>query len=150
VKRKSKDLIMFQPFEDFLFPPWQSVVLTVGGVILAILFLAVFVMGTLWSQKKKAEDKWHSAYCWTLAAFLLVLTLVFAAALSFVVEAKLGWQLSLLAGASVVLGAVSLGAGFVMAFSKTSIKYIFLWGTIGLGSFLSILMVGTQAFPLKA
>lgn len=102
------------------------------------------------SEKKEAEDKWHGAYCWTLAAFLLALTLVFAAALSFVVEAKLGWQLSLLAGASVVLGAISLGAGFVMAFSKTSIKYIFLWGTIGLGSFLSILMVGTQAFPLKA
>ena len=138
---------MLQPLEDFSFSPWQSIVLVVGGVILTILFLAVLVMGMLRPQKKKAEDKWHSAYCWTLTAFLLVLTLELASAISFAVEAKLGWQLSLLAGTSVVLGATSLGAGFFLSFTKTSIKYTFLWGTIGLGSFLSILMVGTEAFP---
>lgn len=136
---------MFQPFKDFLFSPWQSVVLTVGGFILAIFFLALIVMGMLWPKKKKEEDKWHNAYCWTFLAFISAFTLVFALTLSFVVEEKIGWQFSLLAGASVILGAISLEVGFVTAFTKTSIKYTFLWGAIGMASFVSILIVSVQA-----
>ena len=132
---------MFQPFKDFVFSPWQSVVLTVGGFILASLFLAVIVTGMLLPQKKKEENKWHNAYCWILLAFISAFTFVFALTLSFVVEEKIGWQFSLLAGASVILGAISLGVGFVTAFTKTSIKYTFLWGAIGMASFASILIV---------
>ena len=52
-------------------------------------------------------------------------TLFVALALSFVVAATLGWGLALLAGISVVLGAISLVAGVIGAFIRVSTDIFF-------------------------
>ncbi|MCB1073343.1 MAG: hypothetical protein KDK96_09630 [Chlamydiia bacterium] len=136
---------MLQPLKDSSFSHWQSVVLQSGVVVLAILFLAVIAMVLFRPQKKEVEDKWHSAFCLISLALMSAFTLLFTLTISFVIEVKLGWQLSLLAGASVVLGAISLSTGFVISFTKTSMKHTYLWGALGMTSVASILILSIQA-----
>jgi len=111
----------------------------------AILFLSVIVVGLLRPNKKEAEEKWHSIFCWIGLMFVSAFTLFFAGAVSFVVDATLGWKLSFLAGASVILGAFSLVAGFIVSFKKVSIKHLFLWGFLGMASFVSFLTLSLSS-----
>ena len=136
---------MLQSLKNFSFSHWQLVVLKSGLAILAILFLAVIAMVLFRPQKKEVEDKWHSAFCLISLALMSAFTLLFTLTISFVIEVKLGWQLSLLAGASVVLGAISLSTGFVISFTKTSMKHTYLWGALGMTSVASILILSIQA-----
>lgn len=61
------------------------------------------------------------------------------AAVSFLVDVELGWKLSFLAGASVLLGAISIVVMLIGAFTKMSLKTLFLWVLLATVSFASVI-----------
>lgn len=125
--------------------PRESSALKYGLIFLYILFLSLIVLVLLWPEKKETEEKWHSIYSWVGLVFVSAFTLIVALAFSFVVAPTLGWGLALLAGISLVLGVVSFLAGVIGAFIKVSTKYLFLWGCLGMGSLISVLILGLNA-----
>lgn len=138
---------ILQPSKCLPLLPWESTVLKYGLVCLGILLLALIVLVLLWPEKKEAEKKWHSVYSCIGLIFVSSFTLFVALVLSFVVAATLGWGLALLAGISVVVGAISLVAGVIGAFIRVSTKYLLLWGFLGMASFVSVLTLGLSASP---
>jgi len=136
-----------QPFKCLKLLPWESTALRYGLIFVGIIFLALVVWVLLFPKKKEAEEKWHSVYCWIGLIFVSAFTLFAALTITFLVETTLGWWLALLAGVSVVLGAVSLIAGFIGAFIRAPAKYLILWGFLGVASFLSVLFFGLLASP---
>ncbi len=138
---------ILQPSKCLSLLPWESTTLKYGLVCLGILFLALIVLVLFWPEKKEAEKKWHSVYSCIGLIFVSAFTLFVALVLSFVVAATLGWGLALLAGISVVVGAISLVAGVIGAFIRVSARYLFLWGFLGMASFVSVLTLSLSASP---
>ncbi len=125
-------------FDNVSLLPWQSTILAWVGGATFILFLSMIPMIFVRSKKKRIANKVHVTLCFTLGAFLLALGISAATAVSFLVDVELGWKLSLLATASIVLCAVSLIAMLYGPVTGMSMRILFIW------MFLSVLSFGSM------
>jgi hypothetical protein len=125
--------------EDVSLLPWQSTVLTWAGGAIVVLLLIMIVMMFLSSKKKDVKEKIHTIFCFIFLAFIIAVVLANTAAISFLVDVELGWKLSLVAGASVILGVVSIVAMLIGAFGQMSMKMFWLWMFLSMLSFASVI-----------
>lgn len=119
--------------------PWQSTVLTWAGGATLVLLLILIIMLLIRSKKKDLAEKIHTIFCFIFLAFIITLVLLNLSAISFLVDVELGWKLSLLAGASVILGAVSIIAMLIGVFGKMSMKMFWLWMFLSMLSFAIVI-----------
>lgn len=119
--------------------PWQSTVLTWAGGATFVLLLVLIIMLFIRSKRKDLAEKIHTFSCFIFLAFVIALVLSNVAAISFLVDVKLGWKRSLLAGASVILGVISIIAMLIGAFGKMSMKMFWLWMFLSMLSFALVI-----------
>jgi hypothetical protein len=130
---------MAHTIEDISLLPWQSTILTWAGGAILVLLLAMIVMMFLRSKKKDLKEKIHTVFCFIFLVFVIAVVIANVAAISFLVDVELGWKLSLVAGASVVLGAVSVVAMLIGAFAEMSMKIFWIWMFLAMLSFASVM-----------
>jgi hypothetical protein len=124
-------------FDNVSLLPWQFTSLTwMAGFTLGLFLLAI-VPWLVLSFSKRALDKIHSVLCLAFGAFLFSFVISITLAISFLVDVELGWKLSLLAGASVVLCATSVIA-MLSGLLKRGMKYFFIWAFLFMLSFASV------------
>lgn len=129
---------MTRTINDIFLLPWQSAVLTWAGGAIVALLLTMIVMMFLSSKKKDTKEKIYTIVCFIFLAFIIAVVLANAGAISFLVDVELGWKLSLVAGASVILGVVSIVAMLIGAFGKMPMKMFWLWRFLSILSFASV------------
>lgn len=125
-------------FDNVSLFPWQSTILTWVGWTTFALFFAMIPMLFLCSKKKRVERKIHTVFWCIFIAFLLALMTSIVTGISFLVDVELGWKLSLLAGASVILGVISIIAMLYGAFTVMTMRSFFIWMFLSMISFASI------------
>ena len=109
-------------------PPWQDMILTWMGGVTLVLLLALVLMLLVRFYKKRGKDKIHTAFCFVFCAFILSFLIYMTVGASFFVSIELGWKLSLLTGASVVLFAISNIALIRKIFgSHMKRRHLFIW-----------------------
>lgn len=126
-------------FDNVSLLPWQSTILTWVGGATFVLFFSMIPMLFLRSQKKRVENKIHTVFCFMFGSFLLALGISTVTAISFLVDVELGWKLSLLSGASVVFGAVSIIAMLYGSFTGMGMRNFFIWMFLSMLSFASVI-----------
>jgi hypothetical protein len=136
--------------------PWQLTTLNwmVGATI--ALFITLALIGTLQvflsPKKKQLGNKIYNIFCFTLLVLFLAFGISTLMGISFFIDVKLGWKLSLLAGALVILCAVSLVMALrwsirPMQRSKMSSSWIYVWIILGVISFISIICLIAASLP---
>lgn len=130
---------MTRNFKDFSLLPWQSTVLMWAGGTILVLLLIMIVMTFLRSKKKEPKEKLHTIFRCICLAFVIIVVIANAVGISFLVDAELGWKLSLLTGISVILGVISVVAMLIGAFSNMPTKIFWIWMFFAMLSFALVL-----------
>lgn len=141
---------------DISLLPWQSTILNWMGGATIVLFIILFLIMTInifiYPKQKRLQNKIYSIFCFILLIFFLAFVISTAVAISFLVDVELGWKLSLLAGASVILCAIStimaLKGSFGHAWgSEMSSFWIYVWMILGVLSFVNIIALIAASLP---
>lgn len=138
---------MSSAFDNVFLLPWQSTILTWVGGAAVVLFFSMMPMLFLRSKKKRVANKIHTVFFFMFGSFLLALGISTVTAISFLVDVELGWKLSLLAGASVVLGAVSITAMLYGSFTGMGMRNFFIWmflSMLSVASVINLVMMSVQ------
>lgn len=121
--------------------PWQLTIVIWTSAVALLLFLALIGMLFFRYKKKQSPNKIYTVSYLILFVFLLALGISTIAAISFLVDAAMGWGLSLLAGISVVALAVSIVKMLIALFGEMSLGKFFAWLGLSVISFSLILVL---------
>lgn len=125
--------------------PWQTTVLTWAGRVTLVLLLVLIVMTMFVSTKKDVGKRIQTIGRFIFSVFMISAVLSCATAISFLVDVKLRWKLSLLAGPSMILSLVSMVAMSIGGFICKSMKTVYLWAFLfGLSSVSAVYLVANS------
>lgn len=130
---------MTRTINDISLLPWQSTILTWAGGATIVLLLVLIMMMFFRSKKRDVAEKIHTISFCILVIFIIVGMLSNIAAISFLIDVKLGWKLALLAAASMMLCIFSIVGMLLGAFGVTSSRIFWLWTSLFMLSFVSLM-----------